>query len=477
MELYCGKLYFTFTGERIKGTPPAIAEITEEALEILHSRIDQAKAEAEALRAEVVRAAAPPPPPRPSSPAVAGEDDFRKVNDAAMQSLNVWVPTLFPSAKKSGLGYRVSSEALGRQLQEDLSIKPEGIVDFGVADMGDPRAGKRSPIDLVMEWGGQASAKDALHWLAQRIGVDIRKPGAKGAGRQAAEPPPSVAAAGGGGDGRPPDGPPDDDPPDSEDDSYDLGPLRGRLIRTGNGKPADCRENVLYCMRYDPVLAGLVAHNQFTELHERTRATPWGRGPGEWDDEDDLMLGEFLARRFRLLIKSTSTLRSGVLMAARVHKFNPVADLVRSQPWDRKPRLRYWLAECLGVEQREYTALIGALFIKGMVKRAIEPGCKFDYMLILKGPQGAKKSTVFRTLAQPWFTDNALRMGDKDSLMALQSIWLAESSELESLNKAETNATKQFLSASEDLFRPPYGARMVKRPRHAAFGGTTNADT
>jgi putative DNA primase/helicase len=112
-----------------------------------------------------------------------------------------------------------------------------------------------------------------------------------------------------------------------------------------------------------------------------------------------------------------------------------------------------------------------------MVARAFRPGCKFDYMLILKGEQGLQKSAVFRALADPWFTDNAIKMGDKDSLMTMQLVWIAESAELESLNKAETTAVKQFLSAQEDMFRPPYGAQIKKRPRHTVVGGTTNADT
>ena len=72
----------------------------------------------------------------------------------------------------------VSAEltALNRQLQEDLSVMPEGIVDFGVADMGDAKQGRRTPIDLVMEWLPTAKPKDALHWLAQRIGVQLSEP-------------------------------------------------------------------------------------------------------------------------------------------------------------------------------------------------------------------------------------------------------------------------------------------------------------
>lgn len=105
-------------------------------------------------------------------PAGGGSPFFRRVNDAALANLSAWVPSLFPSAKyQAGTGaYRVSSKALGRRLQEDLSIAPNGIVDFGVADMGDPRAGKRTPIDLVMATGEASNVIDAARWLCARLG-------------------------------------------------------------------------------------------------------------------------------------------------------------------------------------------------------------------------------------------------------------------------------------------------------------------
>ena len=476
VEMFCERQYFTVTGHHLEGTPREVAVADEGALRRMHATIQEAKDRHKAPPAPApARAAAGQGAPAGGS---AGGDDFARVNDAAMRALHVWVPALFGGREQvRGLGYRLTSKALGRDLQEDLSIDPKGIVDFGVSDMGDARQGKRSPVDLVMEWGtGTPKAGQALRWLAGLLGVPVQD---AQQGQRARNGPP---AGEGGPPGAPPPAPPsaaappDGDGPDGPADDGDLTALWDVLIMKGT-RPVDCRENVLYCLRHDPVLRGMVRLNQFTELHERARETPWGHPPGEWDDEDDLMLGEYLARRVGLLVKSTASLRAGVVMAAREHRFNPVLDLIRSQPWDKVPRLACWLADCAGVEQSDYSALIGSCFIKGMVARALRPGCKFDYMLILKGPQGAKKSTIFRTLAAPWFTDNAIRMGDKDSLMALQSIWVAESSELESMNKTESKAIKQFLSASEDMYRPPYGSRMLKRPRHAVFGGTTNDDT
>src|SRR5262249_8871431 len=64
--------------------------------------------------------------------------------------------------------YRVSSKALGRDLEEDLSIHPTGIVDFGVADQGDAYHGGRTPIDIIMEFRN-IDADAAFWWLDARL--------------------------------------------------------------------------------------------------------------------------------------------------------------------------------------------------------------------------------------------------------------------------------------------------------------------
>ena len=100
---------------------------------------------------------------------------FKAVNDEAMRRLEAWVRELFPTAKQqAGTGaWRVPSRDLGRQLEEDLSIAPSGIVDFGIHDQGDPREGRRTPIDLVMEYGGAPDATQAARWLADRLGMTL----------------------------------------------------------------------------------------------------------------------------------------------------------------------------------------------------------------------------------------------------------------------------------------------------------------
>lgn len=98
----------------------------------------------------------------------------KTVNDAAMIQFDVWVPVLFPFAKKTADGYRVSSSSLGRALEEDLSIHREGIKDFGIADQGDLRDGNRTPIELVAEYkfGGIQNQVPAEVWLRDKLGLD-----------------------------------------------------------------------------------------------------------------------------------------------------------------------------------------------------------------------------------------------------------------------------------------------------------------
>lgn len=143
---------------------------------------------------------AAPSAPKERTPAE-DEDFFGRVNEAALQALGAWIPALFPAAREYGEGYRVSSIDLSRDLEEDLSIVPDGIVDFGVADMGDARKGKRTPIDLVLEWApsmfddpldAPLSPFDAALWLCDQLdtkkedlGFGLRRQREKQAERQA----------------------------------------------------------------------------------------------------------------------------------------------------------------------------------------------------------------------------------------------------------------------------------------------------
>jgi hypothetical protein len=105
---------------------------------------------------------------RTQSRPIDSDSKWQKLNAVALANLEAWVPELFPEAKPSRGGYRVSSASLNRDLEEDLSLMPEGIKDFGIHDMGDEKEGRRTPIDIVVEYGNKKFI-DAVIWLRQRL--------------------------------------------------------------------------------------------------------------------------------------------------------------------------------------------------------------------------------------------------------------------------------------------------------------------
>jgi hypothetical protein len=178
LEVYCDSQYFTCTGAQWAGSSNELLPVTPAALAAMRAMVEASKEQQREAK-EAGQAAKPPkhpPPPAPTTaraaaPFPGGQKgaDFKRVNDAAMADLDAWVPTLFPGATRRhcdvGDGFQVTSRALGRNLQDSLQIMPTGIFDFG------EECGK-SPIDLVVQWRG-LSLRDALHWLAGLVGVQL----------------------------------------------------------------------------------------------------------------------------------------------------------------------------------------------------------------------------------------------------------------------------------------------------------------
>ena len=246
LEVYARRQYFTCTGRHWQGTPAEVQPADQAALAYMRELVEESKARqqlAKDAKRAAAAAAAPPPPPRPPRPAAAApgqpRDDFKLVNDAAYQHLASWVPRVLPAAKVWADGYRISSKALGRDLQEDLQLLPAGIMDFG-EEQG------MSPIDVVLKWQpGMATAKDALHWLAGVLGITLQRPVRAAPPRPAAPhtapPPPAPPPPGEapGPSSTAADGPLGDDPPPAEAEGSNVVSLekkrRARAPKPGKG--------------------------------------------------------------------------------------------------------------------------------------------------------------------------------------------------------------------------------------------------
>jgi hypothetical protein len=65
-----------------------------------------------------------------------------------------------------------------------------------------------------------------------------------------------------------------------------------------------------------------------------------------------------------------------------------------------------------------YLRAVGSKWLISAVARAMRPGEKVDTVLILEGLQGLGKSSAFRALGVNWFSDTAIDISNKDSLVA-----------------------------------------------------------
>ena len=160
---------------------------------------------------------------------------------------------------------------------------------------------------------------------------------------------------------------------------------------------------------------------------------------------------------------------------AEVNGHNPLTSWLNKSVWDGVPRMDEWLVRACGTEDNKLNREIGRRWLVQCVARAMEPGCKADCVLILVGPQGARKSTTFRILGSPeYFCDTPMDIGSSNAYMQIHRAWIYEVAELDSIRRARNSSTKAFLSAQEDTFRLPYARQTVTLKRHTVFCGTTN---
>lgn len=237
---------------------------------------------------------------------------------------------------------------------------------------------------------------------------------------------------------------------------------------------AACLSNVYQILSHRPEWRGVAAYDEFSLCVVKRRPPPFEGGvTGEWDSTDDSRAAMWLSRAYSFT-PSSATVAEAIEVLARANSWHPVRTWLRSLEWDGTPRLETWLSSYLGVDLTNYTRRVAKWWIMGAVKRVLHPGCKFDYCLVLEGPQGKGKSTALAIIGGDWFGDTDLDLAHKDSMSALRGKLVYEIAELGALARSEEKRQKSFLSRRVDEYRPVYGRREIKAPRQLVFGGSTN---
>jgi predicted P-loop ATPase len=188
------------------------------------------------------------------------------------------------------------------------------------------------------------------------------------------------------------------------------------------------------------------------------------------------MIRHVIAKRFSFH-PHVGDMYDAITARSREHMFNPVVDWLDSLKWDGQPRLDRWMIEHLGADDSPYVRAVSRKAITAAVRRAKHPGCKFDHMLILCGPQDIGKSFCIADCAgvPELFSDaDLLTKSGKEQLEAVEGKWFYEIAECDGMDKVAVTKTKAFITRQFDRARKAYGRSRAEVPRTCVFIGTSN---
>jgi putative DNA primase/helicase len=172
---------------------------------------------------------------------------------------------------------------------------------------------------------------------------------------------------------------------------------------------------------------------------------------------------------------SDRDLRGAVDLGAAKRAFHPVREYLEGLRWDGKPRIDSLFCRYLGTPVSPYSHAVSRLTFLGAVTRVMEPGHKFDFVPILEGAQGKRKSTFIAVMARNWFAEIEGDLSDRKRLVEqMQGSWILEIPELSGFGRAEVQAIKALFSARTDKVRLSYDRRAKEFKRQCIFIGSVN---
>lgn len=223
---------------------------------------------------------------------------------------------------------------------------------------------------------------------------------------------------------------------------------------------------------------GILAYDAFGNSEVIRKALPWRERerPDQeyepWLGADDKRLQHWFAKVHNL--KGAAMIQNAFTEVAHANKFHPIKEYIESHTWDGFNRIDTVFIDYLGAEDTHYVRQVTRKSLLAAVTRLYRPGCKFDEMLVLVGPQGAGKSSLLAKLGRKWFSDSLRTFENKEAGEHLQSGWIFEIGELSAMKKSEVDEVKAFLSKTEDRYRVACDRQVTEFPRKCVFFGTTN---
>jgi hypothetical protein len=283
-----------------------------------------------------------------------------------------------------------------------------------------------------------------------------------------------------------------DEPPEDDDGPQTDGALAVKAKPKGKGPAFEgVRDdgtvpttlgNVRALLEYYGVTLRLNVMTQETELELPASII------GQAEMRQTTKLGQLrsLARKHRMQVGDA--LKDELQAVEDLNAYHPVADWIRSKPWDGVDRFEalwstFVLKEEAQVNADLYRHILWAWLVAGANYAMLEPfervGIKAFGVLVLQGTQGCGKTQWIKALApedKTWVgTGLTLDPHAKDDVAKVTRYWITELGEIDStVRKADVGALKGFLSDQADVYRRPYKEVTESFVRRTLFAASVN---
>ena len=247
---------------------------------------------------------------------------------------------------------------------------------------------------------------------------------------------------------------------------------KAELEYTKSGKLLCNIANIILILENDPALAGHIVHDLFTGMDSAKDNLPWNKNANQWTDTDDANLRVWLEKHYDITGKEK--IADALTAVLTRHSYHPIRDYLNGLTWDGVPRLDRIIIDYMGAEDSELNRAMSRKHFVAAVARVFNPGCKYDYCLIMSGAEGIGKSTLLRVMGGRWFNDSITTLEGKEGMEQLRRAWVVELGELSSIKRSDVEQVKAHLSKQVDIYRAAYARRVLEHPRQCVFCGTTN---
>lgn len=247
---------------------------------------------------------------------------------------------------------------------------------------------------------------------------------------------------------------------------------KAELEYTKSGKLLCNIANIILILENDPALAGHIVHDLFTGMDSAKDGLPWNKNANQWTDTDDANLRVWLEKHYDITGKEK--IADALTAVLTRHSYHPIRDYLGGLTWDGVPRLDRIIIDYMGAEDSELNRAMSRKHFVAAVARVFNPGCKYDYCLIMSGAEGIGKSTLLRVMGGKWFNDSITTLEGKEGMEQLRRAWVVELGELSSIKRSDVEQVKAHLSKQVDIYRAAYARRVLEHPRQCVFCGTTN---